>query len=367
MSLFVEMIDWKSAREEWKEWSELGERAIEKNVFLLPEFAIPLIQSLPVSKRPNLFFVWEQDFESLVGVFAIHVPTSKISCIARGWHNNMMALGTPLVDASYVDDVIAAIHDHITKFFPQISLLIFPEIDANGSISRAVLRLAQNNGVEANVLDERTRAIALPGFDLEAHISRKRRRRLAYYHDRLCKLGKVEYKTATNILDVHIAVEKFMVLEHSGWKGEGETSLMSDSTLTSFARSMIMYFAQKGNCRIDSIELDGKPIAMGIVLQSGNDSFYWKTAYDEAYAKFSPGVLLTVYLTKNVMDSGFTTFDSCSMPNHPMIDSLWSVRREMGDVYIATRKKVGLALKYEKARRYIRSLAKTAYHKIRKQ
>ncbi len=165
-------------------------------------------------------------------------------------------------------------------------------------------------------------------------------------------------------------MERFLALEASGWKGGRHTALLSDPSTATFARSMSRFFARDGACRIDALEIGGEPVAMGIVLTARENAFYWKTAYDERYARQSPGVLFSIDLTTNLIrDGAHRLINSCAVPNHPMIDHIWRERMLMGDLCLATpgatRLGFSLAVASELGRRRLRALAKGAYYTFR--
>ena len=62
-------------------------------------------------------------------------------------------------------------------------------------------------------------------------------------------------------------------------------------------REAVTALAAKGDARIDRLIHDGHPVAASITLRSGNAAWFWKIAYDEAFARASPGVQLTLDLT----------------------------------------------------------------------
>jgi hypothetical protein len=66
-------------------------------------------------------------------------------------------------------------------------------------------------------------------------------------------------------------------------------------------------------------------------------SFSFKTAFDEAYAKFSPGVLIQLDNLQLVERADIDGRDSCAAPDHPMIDSLWGERRAVIRVSVPLR------------------------------
>jgi hypothetical protein len=91
--------------------------------------------------------------------------------------------------------------------------------------------------------------------------------------------------------------------------------------------------------------VDGRAIAAAIVLRSGRCAWFWKIAYDEAFARYSPGVMLTVELTHELLDDpGVTRADSCATANHAMIDHLWRERIPLCDRLIAVRPQPPFAL-----------------------
>ena len=56
-------------------------------------------------------------------------------------------------------------------------------------------------------------------------------------------------------------------------------------------------------------------------------SFSFKTVFNEAWARFSPGVLIQLENLKILDDPRIAWMDSCAVEDHPMIDSLWTERR----------------------------------------
>ena len=75
----------------------------------------------------------------------------------------------------------------------------------------------------------------------------------------------------------------------------------------------------------------------GVVLRSGSGAWFWKIAYDEDFAKYSPGKLLVAELTEwHLDDANIARSDSCAVPDHPMINRLWPGRRTMQTMILST-------------------------------
>jgi hypothetical protein len=72
-----------------------------------------------------------------------------------------------------------------------------------------------------------------------------------------------------------------------------------------------------------------KTIAMLVNFLAYPGSFSFKIAYDEAYARYSPGILIEKANLQRLGDPCFGWMDSCAVEDHPMINSLWRSRREM--------------------------------------
>ena len=81
------------------------------------------------------------------------------------------------------------------------------------------------------------------------------------------------------------------------------------------------------------------PVAAAIVLRHQDRAFYFKLGIDERFAKFSPGVQLTLDLTRHLCaDPAIASADSTAGADHPMINPIWRGRFAIGDVLIPLRR-----------------------------
>ena len=97
--------------------------------------------------------------------------------------------------------------------------------------------------------------------------------------------------------------------------------------------------------RIALLSLNGRAIAVGTVLQSGARAFFWKTAFDPAFARFSPGVQLTLAMSRSLeADRNLALVDSCADPNHSMIDRIWTPRIDLADFVLEANRDTAFAL-----------------------
>jgi Acetyltransferase (GNAT) domain len=83
-------------------------------------------------------------------------------------------------------------------------------------------------------------------------------------------------------------------------------------------------------CRVHTLDLNGKAIASLVVLREAGTAYTWKTAYDEDYAKYSPGTLLMMETTKLLLDDpNIMRTDSLAVPDHPVMSHLWKERQSL--------------------------------------
>jgi hypothetical protein len=63
-------------------------------------------------------------------------------------------------------------------------------------------------------------------------------------------------------------------------------------------------------------------------LLAGCGSYAFRTAYDEHYAKYSPGLLLELETMRQIeAHREVRWMDSCAAPRHPLLTRIWRERR----------------------------------------
>jgi Acetyltransferase (GNAT) domain len=86
----------------------------------------------------------------------------------------------------------------------------------------------------------------------------------------------------------------------------------------------------------DVLSVDGRPIAISLLLLSGGTAFLLKTAYDEAFRSYAPGILLEDAILRSFLDEGFAAkLDSASLPGC-LLEELYANRERIADIVIAT-------------------------------
>jgi hypothetical protein len=90
------------------------------------------------------------------------------------------------------------------------------------------------------------------------------------------------------------------------------------------------------------LRLAGRWIALKCNFVSGEGSFAFKIAYDENYARFSPGTLLELENIRRFhARRDLRWMDSCAIPGHFMLNRLWLDRRALADLVTTTGRAAG--------------------------
>lgn len=349
----VEVANWRILREIEHSWKDLAGRAAEPNVFYDPGFALASIVGLDRGEHVRAVMVWRSAppverpcLRRLIGVFPyIERRRWGLPLVAAEAYIHPYAMSAaPLVDPAFAEDTWGVLFDWLEaggRCTPDAWL--FSHLPQDGPSADAMRLAARKRGVVLQVIEPRERAVLdteglSPGW-LDRALSSKARKEYRRQRRRLGELGRLERATASLPHETGPAIEAFLALEASGWKGRAGTAAAQSPETAGMFREAVAALAGQGQVRIDTLRLDGRPIAATITLMSGADRWLWKIAYDETYAGYSPGVLLTLDLTEEALAEGERVrWDSCALPGHPMIDRIWRQRRSYADVLVFPRR-----------------------------
>ena len=327
-----------------EEWRDLAERALEPNVFYEPAFALPAARVF--GRDAGALLVWSQTQpRRLLGFFPARIERHRYGLhlpVLVGLTHPYGPLGVPLVAREAAEPVIAAWLTHIAGDPALPGFLLLPFLPADGAFATMLDGIVGRAQMPAADFNRRRRALLAPSGDrslyIEQAIGHRRQKELRRQWRRLSETGAVLFTAATEPAAVAAALDDFFALEAGGWKGRAGTAAANRDDLRRFTRTAVGALAAEGKVSINRILLDGRAIAAGIVLRSGRGAWFWKIAYDESFARFSPGVMLTVALTSELLeDAAIERADSCATANHPMIDRLWRERLALCDRLVALR------------------------------
>ena len=323
------------------EWRALAARALEPNVFYEPAFALAAAPVFGVDAGAVLV---RTAGGRLAGLFPARIGRWRggFTSMLVGWTHPYAPLGTPLIDRDEPEAVIAAWLDHLGRDRAMPAQLLLPFVPEQGAFAHALEMVLAGQGRCAAAFGHHERALLAPGVErekyLESAMSGNKRKKLRRQRRRLADIAPVTVTTATGAPDIEGALKDFMVLEASGWKGLAGTAIVSNPAIQGFVQKAVVGLAAEGHARIDRLILNGTAIAAAMTLQSGDTSWCWKIAYNEGFARSSPGVQLVCDLTENLLaQPAPLRVDSCAAAGNPMIDHVWRERLALSDRLIALR------------------------------
>jgi CelD/BcsL family acetyltransferase involved in cellulose biosynthesis len=368
----VEAIGLDAAAAHQSAWRDLSARALEPNVFAEPAFVVSALRHFAKTARLQLLFVWQDDStKRLIGAIVLEFPPALLGFgVARVWRSNQAGLAALALDSEAGAQALDALMDWLVRARPRIVCLTLPTLDAAGPTASAAKALGLRRNVRCREIGKHNRAVLSAAANhtdgFEAALPKKRSKEWNRQMRRLRERGELTFRVARD----GAAVEEFLALEAKGWKGAQRTALGAEAGLAAFTRTMLEGVARDGGLAIHLLELDGEAVAAGVILRTRERAFYWKTAYDESYAEFSPGVQLTLELSRvQQRDATIASTDSCAIEGHPMIDRLWPARLTLVDRVIATypgaARGMALWLAGEMAARRLRETAKRLINPLR--
>jgi hypothetical protein len=239
---------------------------------------------------------------------------------------------------------------------------------------QAFTDVLHRGGMQPQVLQSHVRACLDAKADaddvLRDALGAKKLKELRRQRNRLAEHGTVDFEVARTPAEMAVAVETFLRLEASGWKGKRGTALIQEAGDAAFVRRATAALAETGQCEIVTLRAGETAVAAAIVLRHQDRAFYFKLGVDESFARFSPGVQLTLDLTRHLCaDPAIVTVDSTAAADHPMINPIWRGRLAIGDVLIPLRRGdlvVPLARASLALRGAIREPARRLVHLLRK-
>ena len=174
-----------------------------------------------------------------------------------------------------------------------------------------------------------------PAAYLEQSVRAKKRKELRRQHARLSEAGKLKVERHVDDRCLATWIDHFLALEATGWKGREGSALDCAPATAGLFREALHGAAERGRLERVSLILDGRPIAMLANFITPPGACGFKTAFDEKFARFSPGVLLQLENLAILEHPEVEWTDSCAAADHPMIDGIWQGRRPIGRVSIA--------------------------------
>lgn len=333
-------VPWRVLESDIEAWDRLALSASEPNPFFESWYLLPSLRHMPGTESVKILR-FEQDGR-LAGILPIvHAsryyrwPVPQLS----SWLHDNCFCGVPLVakgcEVPFWREVLRwADREPGAAMFMHLRGMVL-----GGPMHAALEAVVASDRRKMAIVHREERAMLAselsPEAYLETSLSGKKRKELRRQANRLAEEGEVVFERSTGADGIGEWCDGFLSLEAAGWKGKAGSALACADGTARLFRESLEGAASHGRLERLTLRLNGKPLAMLATFVTPPGAFSYKTAFDEAFARYSPGVLLQRENLAVLERPEIVWSDSCASADHPMIDHLWRERRSIGRVSIA--------------------------------
>ena len=330
----VEQLDANGLRKlDALEWDSLAAEALVENPFYSRQYVLAGLDTVDANAGIRALAIRDRHGE-LIGLFPYrtrHLPFPTGDASRNVYQPN----STPLVHRNHAEKAIGAWLDAAGPRFWQLAHVPLDPVFIEHF--EAALRTRNQRSHVVNAY-ERPILTRMQG-GLEEHltqvITKSRLKDIRRNLRRLEEQGDVAFEQAREPDLVARRFDQFLAMEHAGWKGDTGTSFLAHEESANFARAAFSAHVQAGLVSIDSLLLDGKPIAMSVNLRARDVAFAAKCAYDENYRRFSPGLVLEYLVIEAFYaDEQTAAMDACTMAEGHVISGFWNDSLPMGTLIV---------------------------------
>ncbi|WP_374525733.1 GNAT family N-acetyltransferase [Sphingopyxis sp.] len=317
-------------------WDGLAHEASEPNPFAERWCLQSALHLLDPERQARLVMVQADSDGPLIGVMPL-APAAKYGRLplrhVTGWAHPNHFHGAPLVRAEMEPLFWSILLGWCDAAGWAHTLLQTARLTEDGPLHKALAEVARLRGGAAEIVHREERALLesdlSPDAYWEAAVRGKKRKELRRQANRLSEEGRVSFRRWQASEAVEPWIDAFLDLEARGWKGRAGSALASHGDTEAWFRAIVAGAAAAGKLDMRVLALNDRPLAMLVSFLCPPGGFSFKTAFDEDYARFSPGVLLQQANLDLLGDPRIEWVDSCAAPGHPMIDSVWRERRRL--------------------------------------
>lgn len=290
------------------EWASITRAMNKPRFFHLYEWYESYIATLA---EGTVYFVLMRRQGVPVGIFPLISESHKIAglnlrSLTLPHHEHMLLGDAVLNNEETPTPLMRKLIAHLRRRRElQWDLLLFP-----GLLEDSCLLSAINAGPPSLlVVEPQSRSNYLPCLppdEFSARLSNNFTGNLRKARNKLARLNGVNFVTTRTQPELDQALEEFLLVEASGWKGAGGegSAINLLAPVRSFYQSLIRSFSSIGGCEINLLHAEGKCIAGQLCLVVGETCYILKIGYDETYSQVAPGNMLLEHTIKRFHQEG---------------------------------------------------------------
>jgi CelD/BcsL family acetyltransferase involved in cellulose biosynthesis len=311
-----------------EKWRALAAEAAEPNPFFEPEYVLPAAEWIG-GRRLALLVVGTA--EGWSACLPIHRPRRWHRMPLRGvatWQHRYSFLGTPLVCPDLPESAVGSMTRELMRQ-RRAEFVGFDSLADEGPVRDALRAAIEDAGWQEVRVDEQARPTLRRRASEDGYLTLKpkHRREMERKRRRLEEQLGGALETVDRA-DDDAAVDDFLRLEASGWKGRTGTAVASQEQDAHFFRTICRSFRGLGRLHLLSLQANGQCVAMACNLRAGEGVFCVKIAFDERWQRASPGAQLMLdHALWFHQDGGAAWMDSCVQPDNQLVHRMWPDRR----------------------------------------
>ena len=319
-------------------WTHLENNAIWRNPSFEHNYLIPAIQNLGT---PSIRILMVEDnaadeSENIVGLLPIeskYIFRLPFKC-AEVWKHEHCFDATPLLLNKFPTEAWQLICNKLAS--DGYSLLSLDTVSAESSFEQVLRQTQSNLNFHRFQRDHYERAGFIPSASADEYstnfVSKSIRKNVKRLMRKLEELGDVRWECSHQQSDYDFLAAEFLRIESSGWKGREGTALASSDETKSFYLDLIRRSASANKARFLTLYLNDQPIAMLSDIQSGLTVYSYKTAFDDAFSQYSPGLQVEVKNIELLHRDGIEFGDSCTNPDNTTVNRIWGQKVKFQNV-----------------------------------
>lgn len=327
---------------ELEAWRDLAVRALQPNPMFEPECLVPAARHLAGNDDVSLVVAEAEEDGRWHGC----VPVRR----APSWRalrrpvlttavRRMIYDGTPLVDAGRSPEALACLVGglRVASRAGQPGVAVLEWVD-DGPVVPGLRRAARSAGAVLRVYESWERPVVLRRRSLRADERRsgkflrnvrRLRRRLAAREG-----GPVQLTDRSRTAG---AVDVLLSLESSGYKGAAGLAVGAVPGEREWFVAMCDGFRRQGRLHLYTLDVGRRVVAAQLLLRGDRGFFSLKTAYDERFAPYSPGIQLHLDVMERAGEATDAEWiDTCTYPGNETLLRLYPDRRSVASVVVAT-------------------------------
>lgn len=327
-------------------WTDLAARAIESNVFYEPWFLMPALRCLGPFPDQRFVLVYAPSKgggpDVLCGFFPLQSCRTEtaVSLPAVGFLRHAFCyLRTPLLRVGCAREALHAFLDWALNT-THIRVFEVGDISGDGPFRQLLTDELYQRGTLTYLVGAHTRALFRPSADVEVYLrkamSSRHLREFRRKERRLAEHGAIRYEENHRQTDVDGFVETFLRVEAAGWKGRGQTALLSRKASSDLFREVARGASAQNRLLTLTLWVGDRPAAMRVSFLAQNGAAAFKIAYDEELGRYSPGVLLELENVRRLHEHRTLSWMDCgAVPYNSLFNHVWIHRRTIETVLLA--------------------------------